>query len=341
METGNKFLPHGRRKPRPHPWEKVTHGAKGIAFVNEREAELLTQSQELMSDYELAALVIGSHIQNPGRFSIKDIETPCRNKDNDRILVKAQLLNLGAKKISLQDEGSILTVDEIDAVVIACEAINEEMDEWDTFQEGPIKYLKKHIPSLEQGIIGTWARRFFLKNKQTSDAKGAQSCYFLMRVKRELVETVLKVVIPGMYFSPRNETGALDPDFKVIWFNDLPLQETILKANMEPQAFGVVRNKGGHGIRVKSQDFMKLKQKWQPAWKPMENAPYNLQIKKLLRVAKYATVLHQGRGTKVPEPDHLGGPGTETGEAKDLAGWCSQAAGKTGTFGIPWYCLDC
>eukprot|EP00439_Symbiodinium_sp_Y106_P016915 s8799_g2.t1 len=269
MEDGNP----------PPSLEKVTHGAKGIAFVNEREAELLTQSQELMSDYELAALVIGSHIQNPGRFSIKDIETPCRNKDNDRILVKAQLLNLGAKKISLQDEGSILTVDEIDAVVIACEAINEEMDEWDTFQEGPIKYLKKHIPSLEQGIIGTWARRFFLKNKQTSDAKGAQSCYFLMRVKRELVETVLKVVIPGMYFSPRNETGALDPDFKVIWFNDLPLQETILKANMEPQAFGVVRNKGGHGIRVKSQDFMKLKQKWQPAWKPMENTPYNLQIK--------------------------------------------------------------
>ncbi|CAE7817828.1 unnamed protein product [Symbiodinium sp. CCMP2592] len=263
----------------PPSLDKVTHGARGIAIVNEREAELLTQSQEVMSSHELAALVVGSSIQNPGCFNIKDVETPCRSKDNDRILVKAQLLNLGAKQISLQDEGKVLTVDEIDAVVVACEAVHDEMEDWEAFQEGPIKYLKKHVQCLEQGLIGTWARKFFLKNKQTPDGKAAHTCYFLMRIKREMVEALLKMVIPGVYFSPRNDAGALDPDFKVIWFNDLPLQEIALKANMEQQAFGIVRNKGGHGIRVRSNDYTKLKQKWQPTWKPMENTPYNLQVK--------------------------------------------------------------
>ena len=263
----------------PPSLDKITHGAKGIAIINEREAELLTQSQEFMSDHELAALVVGSRIQNPGRFTIKEVETPCRSKDNDRILVKAQLLNLGAKQISLQDEGSVLTVDEIDAIAVSCEAIHDEMEDWDVFYEGPVKYLKKHAQCLEQGLIGTWARKFFLKNKPTTDGKTAQSCYFLMRIKREMIESLLKMVIPGIYFSPKSDTGALDPDYKVIWFNDLPLPELALKANMEQQAYGIVRNKGGHGIRVKSCDFTKLKQKWQPTWKPMENTPYNLQVK--------------------------------------------------------------
>ncbi|CAE7560132.1 unnamed protein product [Symbiodinium sp. CCMP2456] len=188
----------------PPSLDKITHGARGIAFINEREAEVLTQSQEVMSDHELAALVVAAKIQNPGKFSIKDIETPCRSKDNDRILVRAQLLNLGAKMITLQDEGSVLTVDEIDAVVVACEAINEEME---------------------------------------------------------------------------GNGRALDPDYKVIWFNELQLSDLIMKANMEQQAYGIVRNKSGHGIRVRSSDFTKMKQKWQPAWKPLENTPYNLQVK--------------------------------------------------------------
>ena len=80
--------------------DKISHGTTGIALTTEREAELL-QNQSHMSDRELAVVVIGAKLQAVGNFAISDAEVPCKAKAESRILVKAQLLNLGAKRISL------------------------------------------------------------------------------------------------------------------------------------------------------------------------------------------------------------------------------------------------
>ena len=49
-------------------------------------------------------------------------------------------------------------------------------------------------------------------------------------------------------------------------------------ANSE-QAFGLVRNKTGAGILVKAEDYMRLKQRWQPTWKRQDGTPYGLNVK--------------------------------------------------------------
>ncbi|CAE7295757.1 unnamed protein product [Symbiodinium sp. CCMP2592] len=262
----------------PVTLEKLAHGACGLALIGEKEAEILMQSQETMSDNELAALVVGSTFQSSTNFKVKNVETPCRNKDNTRILVRAQLINFGKKTIGLAEESNIVTVEEVDATVVSCEMVKAEMEEWDEMVEGTTRFLKTKIQAMERGFIGSWGRKFFQRSKQVMDASQAETCYLMLRIKRECLETILKQIRAGIYFSPRKEDGTLDPGFKVIWTPDKPLQELMVKASSEASAFGLVKNKTGYGLRVKSTEFLQLRQKWQPSWTPIEDTPYNIKV---------------------------------------------------------------
>ncbi|CAE6945510.1 unnamed protein product [Symbiodinium sp. CCMP2592] len=233
---------------------------------------------EPMSDSELAALVIGGKLTSSSRFQIKNIETPCKNKDGVRILVRAQLVNFGTKSITLADEASVVTVDEIDASVLSCELVHEEMEAWEDAVDGVVRYLKANVTGLERGLIGTWGRRFFYKSKPTMDAKNAQTCFLMVRVKREFVEQILKQVVQGVYFSPRRDDGALDTTYKVIWFPETSFEELLVRASSEACCYGLVRNKSGYGLRVQSTEFTKLRQKWPPSWAPIEDTPYNIKV---------------------------------------------------------------
>ena len=262
----------------PAMLDKLTHGARGIALISEKEAELLMKQQEHMSDQELAAVIFASNLQG-GRFQVRDIQVPCRDADDHRVLVRAQMVNLGAKMVTIMGEDSKITIDEVDGTVLSCEIIRKEMQEWDEATEGVVKLLKRKFNSLEAALFSTWGRKFFAKGKPVPDHRQAESCYVMLRIKREYRDAILRTVVPGIYMAPRNEGGAPDHLFKVVWCTDQNLQEVTILAYAEPKSYGLVRNKTGLGIRVKAEDFMKLKQKWQPGWKPQDGTPYGINIK--------------------------------------------------------------
>ena len=147
----------------PTVLEKLTHGSSGIAIVSEREAEILIKQQDKMSSSELAAIVIGSNIKASTQFSVKDLEIPCRNQEDNRVLVRAQLINLGDKEITVVGEESKITIDELDGAVLSCEILRREVETWDEIAEGPIKFLRKRVPSLDNALFSNWGRRFFAR----------------------------------------------------------------------------------------------------------------------------------------------------------------------------------
>ena len=263
----------------PAVLEKLTHGSSGIAIVSEREAEILIKQQDKMSSSELAAIVIGSSIKASTQFSVKDLEIPCRNQEDNRVLVRAQLINLGDKEITVVGEESKITIDELDGAVLSCEILRREVETWDEIAEGPIKFLRKRVPSLDNALFSNWGRRFFAKGKPVHDPKQAESCFLMLRIKREFRDAILKVACPGIYLAPRTDNGAPDHVFKVVWFPDQSFDELLVLANAESKSFGLVRNKSGLGIRVKADDFTTLRQKWQPSWQPQAGTPYGLNIK--------------------------------------------------------------
>ena len=260
--------------------DKLAHGSVGVALITEREAELLLQNQEVMSEGALAAVVVGANLPAAGRFEVQQLEVPCRNQQDVRILVRAQMINLGNQKVKLAGENSIVTVQELDAAVLACEMVQKEISEWDEVAENPLKYLRRKIPSLDEAIFASWSRRCFIGAKPTPDARAAETVFIMLRIKKQFKEAVLKYVAQGIYFSPRTEDNHPDNSYKVVWFPDTPREDILVKANTEPSAMGLVRNRTGYGIRVKSAEFSKLKQKWIPSWKPLADTPYDLKIQK-------------------------------------------------------------
>ncbi|CAE7621051.1 RTase [Symbiodinium sp. CCMP2592] len=263
----------------PATLEKITHGASGICLVAPKEAEILLQQQDVMSSDELAAVVIGAQLQSAGRFCVKDLEIPCRNGDEQRVLVRAQLINLGAKEVGVCGEDTKIVIDELDGAILSCEILRADTPDWDDLTDGVIKFLKKRLPSLETALFANWGRRFFAKGKPVGDGKIAESCFLMLRIKKEFRDAILKTTSPGIYLAPRTEDGAPDHLFKVVWFQDKTAGELAILANSEPKSFGLVKNKSGVGIRVKAKDFTRLKQKWQPTWQPQDGTPYGLNIK--------------------------------------------------------------
>ena len=258
--------------------DKISHGSVGVALISEREAELLVQNQEPMSHGGLAAIVVGSDLTTTGNFEMQQVEAPCRNHNNARILVRAQMINLGTQKIRLAGENSRVTVQELDAAVLACEMVHAEIPEWEEVADSPLKFLKKRIPTLEEAIFASWSKRCFVGSKPTMDAKSAETVFIMLRIKKQFKEAVLKFVSEGIYFSPRTEENHPDTAYKIVWFPETSRRDILVKANTEPSAMGLVRNRTGYGIRVKSAEFSKLKQKWIPSWKPLADTPYDLKI---------------------------------------------------------------
>ena len=232
---------------------------------------------------ELAALVVGTAFRATGKFPIQEVEIPCRNQDDRRVLLKAQMINLGAKQISLFGEDKKIKVDELDGILLAAEIVRKEVPQWDEVLEGPLKYIKKQIPTLEEATFASWGRKFFLQGKPTTDTKNAETCFILLRIKRDYRDASLRTMAQGIYIAPRSADNGADPSFKV-WFADRPTSELAVLANSEPQAFGLVRSKSGYGIRVKVDDFSRLKQKWQPGWQPLADTPYHLMMNKYYEV---------------------------------------------------------
>ena len=262
----------------PMVLQKITHGACGIAMVYEKEASMLAGNEDHMSPEELAILLVGGTVSAPSRFSTMQVEFPCRTADDQRVLLKAQLVNLGSKKISLAGEDSKVTVDEVDSIVVGCDIVHKDVPSWSEVVEGTVRFLKKQIPTLEKASFANWGRRFYTKGKQVQDGLQAESCHIMLRVKREFRDVILEEVVRGIYFSPKTEDGKPDGAFKIVWFQDRPCDDLKVLANAEPASYGIVNSKSGKGIRVKPQDFTRLRQKWHPDWKPIEGAPYDLLI---------------------------------------------------------------
>ena len=262
----------------PMVLQKITHGACGIAMVYEKEASMLVGNEDHMSSEELAILLVGGTISAPTRFSSMQVEFPCRTADDQRVLLKAQLVNLGTKKISLAGEDSKVTVDEVDSIVVGCDIVHKDVPSWNEVVEGTVRFLKKQIPTLEKASFANWGRRFYTNGRQVQDGLQAESCHIMLRVKREFRDVILKEVVRGIYLSPKTEDGKPDGAFKIIWFQDRPFDDLKVLANAEPASYGIVNSKSGKGIRVKPQDFTRLRQKWHPDWKPIEGAPYDLLI---------------------------------------------------------------
>ena len=258
--------------------QTVSHGCTGLAMVDLKEAELLSRSDGDLSPDELAIITLGEPDLPEARRPFRRIEFPCVDHNDMRMLARGTLIDLGAARMKLTGEDAILPMQVVESACIACEIQKADMDDWPEFSGAPVKYLKKALNLTGEDVIHVWGKKWFRTGKVVSSSDQADAAFMMMRVRASLSEAILRVSIPGVFTSPRLESGEPDWKHKIVWCPEKTVSELRVLAASMPDCHGVVKSRTGCGIRVKCTDYSSLRSKLYPDWVPLKDTPYNTSL---------------------------------------------------------------
>ena len=80
----------------------------------------------------------------------------------------------------------------------------------------PVKYLKKALGLVSDDILHVWGKKYFKASKAIPVSENADSVFLMLRVKALKVEAALRVTLPGLFTSPRLESGEPDWAYKIV-----------------------------------------------------------------------------------------------------------------------------
>ena len=220
LKPDPSFFQTADGKP-PAILSSVSHGASGLVVLDRNEAQLLAGSQSALSPDALAVLVIGEVDFPEAKRPVRQAEFPCHDLNGTRLLAKGLLLDLGSTPMKVTGEDTIHNMEVVASSNLAVEIHKAEVESWDEVCKGPAKFLKTVLSMEHDAILHTWARRTFSKSKQINAIDAADTVFFMIRVKQDAVESALRKVIPGVYVSPRLESGQADPASRVLWFGSV------------------------------------------------------------------------------------------------------------------------
>ena len=258
--------------------QSVSHGCSGLAVVDVSEAQLLAKADVDLSPDELSVLVLGEPSLPEAKRPNRQVEFPCQDGNGGKMLVRGTLIDLGATPMQIAGETAKYKMRVIDSSCVACEVHRTEYDEWPDFVVSPIRHLKRVLSLGNDDLIHTWSKKAFRQGKQISTADMADSVFVMLRVKSACLEQVLKLAVPGIFTSPRLETGEPDWAFKVIWCPEKSLSELRVLASSTPGVLGIVKSKSGVGVRVRCQEYSVVRKRLFPGWVPQENTPYDMSM---------------------------------------------------------------
>ena len=258
--------------------QSVSHGCTGLAVVDVAEANVLAKAKEDMSPDELAVIVLGDKPVQDAQRPSRSIEFPCLDSKGCRLLARGILIDLGSARMGVVGEESKFAMDVMSSSCIACEVHRNELEDWQEFVTSPVRFLKKMLCISGSDLLHTWGRKAYRQNKLTPSLDSADSMFIMLRVKAACTEAILRLTVPGLYTSPRLESGEPDWSFKVVWCPEKSLSELRIIAPSTQGCLGIVKSRSGVGVRCKCTDYSSVRKKLYPDWVPQDNTPYNCSL---------------------------------------------------------------
>ena len=255
--------------------QAVSHGCTGLAIVDEKEASLLAKADGDLSPDELSIIVMGRPSMPDAKRPHREIQFPCLDAKGNRLLAKGTLIDLGAIPMRVVGEDSVYQMAVVQSSCVACEVHQCDFEEWHDLCQAPIKQIKKTLGLDGEDILHTWGRKFFRSGEPLQSHDGADAMFVMLRVRATVTEAVLKATVPGMYSSPRLETGEPDHAYKVVWCPEKAAADVRVLAQSTSGCLGMVKSRTGYGVRVRCEDFCNVKARLHPEWVPQQDTPYN------------------------------------------------------------------
>ena len=258
--------------------QSVSHGCSGLVLVDPKEAKLLARANEDLSPDELSIVTLGDVEMQDAARPHRVIQFPCRDAKGAKLLVTGTLVDLGATKMRVAGEESIYAMPVMDTKCITCELHKSELEEWPEFAKTPVRHLRKMLGLAADDVVHSWGKKYFRAGKQAQSVEDADSAFLMLRLKATALETALKVTTPGLFTSPRLDSGEADPDYKVVWCSDRSLADVRILAQSTQGCLGIVKSRSGCGVRVRCTEYSSIRAKMYPEWKPQQDTPYDAAL---------------------------------------------------------------
>ena len=192
--------------------------------------------------------------------------------------MKGTIIDLGSAKIKVVGEDKVHQMQVASSSCIAVEIHRDEFEEWHELVQAPVRLLKKAFALSNEDVIHTWGRKAYRQGKLQTALEQADSVFIMLRIRESATDSVLRLTIPGLYASPRLESGAPDHNYKVIWCGGKSISDLRILAQSTQGCLGVVKSRSGAGLRVKCGDFSSVKAKLFPEWTPQQDTPYDMAL---------------------------------------------------------------
>ena len=178
--------------------QSVSHGCSGLAMVDEQEAVLLSRTDADLSPDELAVITVGEPVLEGCKRPTRVIEFPCEDHKGAKLLIKGTIVDLGAQKLQVAGEDTIHSIDVVSSACVSIEVHRSEYEDWQEFQQAPVRHLKRVFSLKTEDVLHTWGKRAFRQGKQAPNMDQAESIFLMLRVRTVCLEPILKVVTPGL-----------------------------------------------------------------------------------------------------------------------------------------------
>ncbi len=253
--------------------DAIQSGCSGVCLMGSQEAIPWVQSEKVLSQDELAILVLG---QCPAtdKKSCKRITTPAFDQQNKSVLLSTCLHNVGKQEIKIQEQSKAADIAVSSTVVCALTIYQDELEEgcWSRVLEAQVKAC---FDLLQQaGVTLTlpcapWGRSW--RNAQGKcTPQLANSFQVHIRLPGEKKDSLMKVSgISKVYVTPKSDDHLVDEEFSIIWL-DKNLGELKVLAASCHYHFGLVKivksngKKINRGIRFHKDKFQEMHELLKP-----------------------------------------------------------------------------
>ena len=259
------------------PFTAVEAEATGIAICTLAQGCHFVQTKQSISTKPLAILLTErpplqfqeEHEVRPVSFAAKYIGT------GEPIIVFGALKNLGDVPITQHIPGAHEQPTLVSTQVVKVQVFRDEFQEsWQQLAQSPVKTLCQAVPrlqlcpgkdcgpdcarshaavdeELDSILLEIWSRTFTKLEGGKVPAMDAQIFGVFLRIPASILDALLQLSVPGVYFEPRSaKTKGHDERYRVIWLPARTYEEAIHTCRTHVHALGLIRMKRKYGIRV-------------------------------------------------------------------------------------------
>ena len=262
-------------------FDEVTAGAHGIAISNFHQSYQILQTAKSISTYPLGILLVEPPpAEFMTQFNISSVTFTATYKGTgEPVLIFGAFKSLGDHAITQHIPGNANKPELIDTQVIKVQVFRDEFEgPWAALVASPVKVLCQTVPlltlchgkncgaecpkshaaideQLDTILMEVWSRTFTKIDGGRVAAQDATLFWVFFRVPLSILQSLLQIQAPGIYFEPRDgQTKAHDDSYRVIWLPSKSRDQALHVAKTCMQSLGLVRMRMKYGIRVAADD---------------------------------------------------------------------------------------